>query len=271
MLTALLISVALSAGHMPMAINECAPALSVVDACSVDTVNDGTAITVGGTQTSGSQNGNNSSGSSGSDRSGGDGSQNPSPSPGVREGLLCGNGEYELFDIGYCNPQEEEDSLPVITLEDLARFLPASAPLTVEPDGVGVAGLPTNFVASTAAHTAHGMLFDHPLSVRFTPVGHTFFYGDGISVRTDTAGRSWSALGQPQFTPTDTSHTYRDRGTYTTRVDAHYSAELNIGHGWRPLDGELTSRGADQSVRIYEARTALVAQTCDVNRNAAGC
>ncbi|QTV80966.1 hypothetical protein [Microbacterium sp. NIBRBAC000506063] len=117
----------------------------------------------------------------------------------------------------------------------------------------------------------HGTLFGWPLSVRFTPAGHDFHYGDGAMRTSSTSGATWADLGQAQFTPTDTSHVYRERGTYTVRMDTRYSAELNLGYGWVPLQGEVTSRGAGQEIRIFEARTALVAHTCEQTPTAPGC
>lgn len=158
-----------------------------------------------------------------------------------------------------------------ITIADLAQFTPASIAATSEPSNVGIAGMPTNFVASADVQTRTGALFGAPVTVRFTPVAYVYTYGDGASSTLTTPGRTWSSLGQAQFSPTPTSHVYERRGTYTAEVDVRYAAEVDVGAGWVPVAGELTSDGIDQQIRIFEARTALVARTCIESPGAPGC
>lgn len=162
-------------------------------------------------------------------------------------------------------------AMPAVTITDVARFAPAGALVTAEPDNVGVVGLPTNFVATASAQTVDGELFGYPISVRFTPVGFDFDYGDGTTATTADGGQSWGTLGQAQFTPTATSHVYAQRGEYTATVDVRYTAEIDLGIGWFPIDGELTSEGPGQLVRIFEAHTALVAYTCEQAPSSPGC
>lgn len=162
-------------------------------------------------------------------------------------------------------------SIPAITMTDLARFAPSGARVTAEPDNLGVAGLPTNFVAHATVQVQDGELFNTPISVRFTPANYTFQYGDGHTDSGPSGGTTWVDLGQASFTPTDTSHTYTQRGTYTARVDVAYTAEINLGNGWFPISGQLDTTGPTQQIRIFEARTALVANTCAESPSAAGC
>lgn len=170
-------------------------------------------------------------------------------------------------------PEEDEESpgLPPITITDLASFSPAKGTILGEPDNLGVAGLPTNFVTEAETHVRSGELFGFPIDVRFTPVSYTFHYGNGESDTTSSPGSSWESLGQAQFTPTDTSHTYTDRGTYDARVDIAYTAEIDLGVGWFPIDGRLDIPGPTQQIRIFEAHTALVAHTCAELPSAPGC
>lgn len=156
-------------------------------------------------------------------------------------------------------------------MTDLARFAPSGARVTAEPDNLGVAGLPTNFVAHATVQVQDGELFNTPISVRFTPANYTFQYGDGHTDSGPSGGTTWVDLGQASFTPTDTSHTYTQRGTYTARVDVAYTAEINLGNGWFPISGQLDTTGPTQQIRIFEARTALVANTCAESPSAAGC
>ncbi|MBY6060541.1 hypothetical protein [Microbacterium esteraromaticum] len=178
---------------------------------------------------------------------------------------------WEHVERGEDDPEDSTPAIPEVTITDLASFSPDPGTLTGEPDNLGVAGLPTNFTTDTAEHTRDGELFGFPIRVRFTPITHTFHYGDGQSQASDTPGASWDALDQAQFTPTDTSHTYAERGTYHARVDTAYSAEIDLGVGWFPLTGQLDIPGAPQTIRIYEAHTALVAHTCTENPTAPGC
>jgi len=160
---------------------------------------------------------------------------------------------------------------PTISITDLVTLTPATATPTADPSNVGIAGLPTNFVTTASVHTRTGTLFGAPLTARFTPVGYDFAYGDGTTAHSTTPGATWDALDQPQFTPTATSHIYTDRGTYDTTVTIHYTAEIDLGTGWIPLTGTLTVPGPTQQIRIYEAHTALVAHTCTEQPTAPGC
>jgi len=167
--------------------------------------------------------------------------------------------------------EEETPALPAISITDLARFAPGGTAITGEPDNVGVAGLPTNFVATASEQTVQADLFGFPVSVRFTPAAYDFTFGDGSSQTSTTGGTSWADLGQAQFTPTGTSHTYRERGSYPARVDVRYTAEVDFGVGWFPISGQVTSTGAPQEIRIFEAHTALVAHTCAQAPSSPGC
>lgn len=187
-----------------------------------------------------------------------------------------------LGDGSYCNLRFPADAptpttaaapaaAPSVTITDLASFSPATATATGEPSNLGVAGLPMNFVAAASAHVRTGTLFGAPISVRFTPVGFDFRYGDGGTASLSTGGSTWTALGQAQFTPTATSHVYRDRGTYDADVTVRYTAEIDVGAGWMPIDGELSVPGPAQQIRIFEAHTALVEYTCSERPTAKGC
>ncbi|MGM1016577.1 MAG: hypothetical protein ACQEW8_03460 [Actinomycetota bacterium] len=168
-------------------------------------------------------------------------------------------------------PDGELPPLPALTSTDLAQFAPSGSAMVGEPGNVGVAGLPTNFVARATVQTMRGTLFDRAVTVRFTPVGFDFDYGDGTRMQSSTGGREWEQLRQPQFTPTDTSHVYEERGVYRARVNVRYRAEVDVGTGWIPVQGVLTARGPAQEVRIFDAYTALVAYSCDERPRSPGC
>lgn len=171
--------------------------------------------------------------------------------------------------------QENGDSaapaMPTITIADLARFAPPPVTVSADPGNVGIAGLPTNFLASTDVHVQTGELFGVPLTVRFSPTTYAYEYGDGERMSTATPGRTWAQLGEAQFTPTPTSHVYRDRGVYAASVSIRYAVEVDLGAGWITVPGEITTAGPPQQIRILEARTALVAHTCVEDPRGTGC
>ena len=153
---------------------------------------------------------------------------------------------------------------PDVTPADLASFRPAPPSLTGEPTGFGVVGTPTNVVAAASEQTLPGTLLGWDVTVRFTPAGYVFDYGDGATARVTTGGSSWAALGQAQFTPTATSHVYRERGTYPVIVTRAVRGIRRFRHAARgdPSPDSSTATTGGYDVRVVEARTALVDQTC---------
>lgn len=160
---------------------------------------------------------------------------------------------------------------PSVTMTDLAQFAPRAADFAVEPGNAGIAGMPTNLLGAASVRTQTGTLFGNPISVRFTPIAYDYSYGDGSTATVTVPGRTWEELGQAPFTPTPTSHVYSARGTYTAALSIRYSAQVDLGGGWFPVIGELTTDSPSQQIRIFEAHTALVARTCLENPAAVGC
>lgn len=172
---------------------------------------------------------------------------------------------------GPVTPDPTSPGTPTITITDLARFAPPPVLAATEPGNIGIADMPANFVATATAETQDGVLFGIPFQVRFIPETYEYTYGDGTAATVTSPGRTWADLGQAQFTPTPTSHVYREPGTYLADVDVRYSAEVDLGGGWQPIAGRVTTDGPAQEIRIYEARTALVARTCDEDPDGPGC
>jgi len=161
---------------------------------------------------------------------------------------------------------------PDVTAADLASFRPARPSLAGEPAGFGIVGAPTNVVAAASEQYLTGNLLGWDVTVRFVPAGFIFEYGDGSTARSTTGGTTWAALGQAQFTPTATSHAYRERGTYPVSVTVEYAASVDFGSGtWRPVTGFVTASTGGYDVRVVEARTALVDKTCVENPGGPGC
>lgn len=157
------------------------------------------------------------------------------------------------------------------TLNDLVSFAPAPLALLDEPGGVGLVGLPVNFVVGIRTHEQSGVLFDRAVTVRFTPDTVVFAYGDGTTRATADGGSTWGALGLPAFGATETSHAYRTRGSYVASASVRYTAAVDFGGGWRSVPGTLDIATGSTTVEVFEVRTALVADTCLEAPAAPGC
>jgi hypothetical protein len=168
-------------------------------------------------------------------------------------------------------PEAETPDVTTATIDDVASYAPGPPALTGEPGGMGVVGMPTNFVVDADVHTVDGEIFDISVTVRFTPVGYTFHYGDGTSRESSSPGVSWADTDAPQFTATDTSHAYASPGTYAASVDITYAAEGDAGAGWFPIAGTLELSTPSTSIRIVEVETALVERTCVEDPGGVGC
>ncbi|QEW00260.1 hypothetical protein F6J84_09275 [Microbacterium caowuchunii] len=243
----------------------CSPDLVAVGACSI--TNTGSQIDIGGAGTRPGGPGGGGGGEQGDGGQGGGAEEDTSPrydedgnllAPGCRT-VLCRDG----YSVGV---------IPEVTLADLASFRPAAPTLASEPAGIGIVGMPTNLVSAASAQSIPGELFGYDVVVRFTPSAFRFSYGDGASRSAPSGGASWAALGQPQFTPTATSHPYTRRGDYLASVTVAYSASVSFDGGrWRDVEGVVEVTTGGHAVRIVEARTALVDRTCLENPAGPGC
>ncbi|MEI3866499.1 hypothetical protein V6S02_05295 [Microbacterium sp. CCNWLW134] len=176
-----------------------------------------------------------------------------------------------VVELRRCDIDYQVEAPPEVTIEDLASFRPAVPLLGGEPSGFGVVGMPTNVYASASAQEIPGEILGWDVVVRFEPAAYVFSYGDGTTVRSSSGGSSWSALGQPQFTPTATSHVYAERGVYPVAVTVEYTAAVTFGSTWRPVPGVVTSSAGGYEVDVREVRTALVDRTCREDPAGPGC
>jgi hypothetical protein len=258
---------------------------SVWTSCEVQ--NDGQSVTIGAER--GAENGGRHSGGGGNGPGGRTypefvpADELPTPIRMLLDGQISEDGYQVTCDTYYwfcpnfepipAEPAPENDAPDVTTatIDDVAAYAPTPSGLQGEPGGMGVVGMPTNFVVDVQRHTVTGEIFDVPVTVRFTPVAYTFHYGDGTSRDTTTAGTTWDDLGAPQFTATDTSHAYAEAGTYAASVDVEYAAEGDAGFGWFPISGTLERSTPDTTIRIVEVETALVERTCAEDPAGVGC
>lgn len=233
----------------PLAASSCG-AESAWTACPIE--NTGTEVTIGASQTRPGQ------GPS-------DGNESRPPSNALPIAPECTDA------LGRCDILYEVELIRDVTLSDLASFAPDAPPLTGQPAGVAIVGMPANFVVDADAHTVTGELFDLPVSVRFTPVSYLFVHGDGSAREAPTGGQTWEELGQAQFSATATSHAYGSRGTFTARAAVRYAAAVDFGNGWAPVPGVLELSTGGYTVDVLEVRTALVDRTCIEDPGGPGC
>ena len=257
----LVIAGLLGAGAAVGARDQCGSAW--IDQCEAS--NNGSQVDVGGTV--------NQPGSTGGFGSGGTGGSQGGGSGGNGSGTGAGGNApaAEECPIVGCRGNYTVVTYPDVTIDDLASFVPARPSLGGEPAGFGGVGTPTNIVAGASTHTLTGPLLGWDVTVRFRPAGYVFDYGDGSGARTTTGGATWASLGLPQFSPTSTSHVYRERGTYTVSLTLQYSADVDFGSGWRPVPGYVNAPAPPYTLEVLEARTALVDRTCAENPTGPGC
>ena len=227
--------------------------------------NNGSSVDIGGSTTDPGDDGSGGRGDESGGGGGGGGAEDDGTGPAVTPQCIPSPTDF-------CRGNYEVVGLPDVTIDDLASFVPARPSLVGEPDGVGIVGMATNVVAAASAQDIAGRLFEYDVTVRFTPAGYRFSYGDGTTRATDTGGATWAQLGQADFTATPTSHAYDERGTYTVGVTVLYSAAVDFGTGrWRPVAGFVEATTSGYDVRIVEVRTALVDKTCLENPRGPGC
>ncbi|MDZ8172556.1 hypothetical protein [Microbacterium xanthum] len=172
---------------------------------------------------------------------------------------FCDRGNYDVF------------VYPTVTAEDLVSFRPVGPSIGNEPAGFAVVGLPTNVYASASEQTMTGELLGHDVAVRFVPVAFEFDYGDGTTSTSASGGAPWRTSGAPQFSPTETGHTYRQRGVHTVTATVVFDATVDWGHGWRPVTGSVRAHSGAHVVEVLEARTALVDRSCAESPGGPGC
>lgn len=160
----------------------------------------------------------------------------------------------------------------VVTLRDIASFVPAKPGNEMEPGGWAVEDLPANFVAAASVQVVSGTLLGQPADVRFTPVGYRWRHSDGGVLESGAPGATWATLGQREFTTTGTSHVYADSGEYTVALEVVLRAEYRFaGSGWRSIAGTLAVAGDPQRVLVGDFDTVLTDGDCNANPSGPGC
>jgi len=142
----------------------------------------------------------------------------------------------------------------------------------MEPDGWVVPGLDANFYSVVDQQLVPGTLLGQPATVRFTPVGWHWNYGDGSAVVRGTKGATWAAQGLHEFDRTPTSHVYQAEGEYVIRLTIDFRAVYRFGSsGFVPIAGTINLPANDLRVTVTGAKTVLVDHDCVANPAGPGC
>jgi hypothetical protein len=238
--------------------SSCSPEDIRVGSCSVDASVGADDVTLTGTATS--------PGSSGGSASTGTGHAS-TPPPFVCEIIVANRC------LGHV-PKAVPAVPPVqpITLRDLASFRPVPGVQLMEPNGWVVPGLDANFYSVVGQQLVNGSLLAQPATVRFTPMGWHWNYGDGTAVVRATKGSTWAAQGLHDFDRTATSHVYGAEGEYVIRLSIDFRAEYRFGStGFIPIAGTINLPANDLHVTVTGAKTVLVEHDCVANRAGPGC
>ena len=159
-----------------------------------------------------------------------------------------------------------------ITLSDIASFRPSSGISAMEPNGWMIVGLDTNFYSTATTGVVDGALLGQPASVRFTPIGWRWSYGDETTATLRTPGGTWAALGVAEFDATSGSHIYRASGSYVIDLSVIYESEYRFGAGgWIPIEGTLVVQSNRLTATAGGASTVLVERDCTMSPRGPGC
>jgi hypothetical protein len=175
---------------------------------------------------------------------------------------------------GRADPAQPDppQSVQPITLRDIAAFRPAPGVQYMEPDGWVVPGLDANFYSVVDQQLVGGTLLGQPATVRFTPVGWHWNYGDGSAAIRSTKGATWAAQQLTDFDPTPTSHVYETEGEYVIRLTIDFHAEYRFGgSGFISIAGTINLPANDLHVTVTGAKTVLVQRDCAANPSGPGC
>ena len=194
---------------------------------------------------------------------------------------LCGTGQFLLLSrhaewpptiaapMTSCTACAAET---IVRVSDLQNFPAAAVPVGMEPNGWAIVGLAANFWAGTSTQIGEGLLLGQSAQVLFTPIGYRWSYGDGTATSSASGGSSWETLGLAEFSATDSSHVYTEKGTFSVILTIDYHADYSFGdQGWRPVEGIVTVPSAPFTVIAARESTVLVAEDCLTNPRGPGC
>ncbi|MBF4620238.1 hypothetical protein [Clavibacter sp. VKM Ac-2542] len=159
-----------------------------------------------------------------------------------------------------------------VTLDDVAQFVPRDASIRSQPNGWAIVGAPVNLFTDAMPQVVDGVLLGRPAQVRFVPVSFTWDHGDGTSTTVVGPGASWKALGQQDFTQTDTSHVYQSVGDRQVGLTISYSPSYRFdGGAWQQIPGTLPVQVGPVAIRVLQGSTVLVGGACGERNAGPGC
>ena len=154
-----------------------------------------------------------------------------------------------------CVGPDEEDqgpSLFELVMSEWQSVQIPSATIGINPaGGRTLVNLPTIFHTTTGEQQFPVTLLGRSVIIYAIPVEYTWHHGDGTAQSTTGPGAPYPGR--------DVSHTYRQTGSVTPRVDVRYRAEFTVDGGERqPIPGEANVTGTGESLQVLEARAQLV-------------
>ncbi|UKF24174.1 MULTISPECIES: hypothetical protein [Clavibacter] len=199
------------------------------------------------------------------------------PSARLSGGSLCSDGQHAFLPPAKA-PSKPADPVPVVaavpavSLADVAQFVPRDASIRSQPNGWAIVGAPVNLFTDASAQVVDGQLLGRPAQVRFVPVSFTWDHGDGTSTTVEGPGASWRALGQQDFTQTDTSHVYASIGDRQVSLTISYSPNYRFdGNAWQQIAGTLPVQVGPVAIHVLQGSTVLVGGACGERNAGPGC
>ncbi|PPF57501.1 hypothetical protein C5C13_09640 [Clavibacter michiganensis] len=199
------------------------------------------------------------------------------PSARLSGGSLCSDGQHAFLPPAKAptkpaDPAPPAPAAPGVSLADVAQFVPRDASIRSQPNGWAIVGAPVNLFTDAMPQVVDGQVLGRPAQVRFVPVSFVWDHGDGTSTTVVGPGASWKALGQQDFTPTDTSHVYESIGARQVSLTIAYSPAYRFdGGGWQQIPGTLPVQVGPVAIRVLEGSTVLVEGACGERDAGPGC
>jgi hypothetical protein len=199
------------------------------------------------------------------------------PSARLSGGSLCSDGQHAFLPPAKAptkpaDPAPPAPAAPGVSLADVAQFVPRDASIRSQPNGWAIVGASVNLFTDATPQVVDGQLLGRPAQVRFVPVSFVWDHGDGTSTTVVGPGASWKALGQQDFTPTDTSHVYESIGDRQVSLTIAYSPAYRFdGGGWQQIPGTLPVQVGPVTIRVLEGSTVLVGGACGERDAGPGC